>query len=154
MGTRIVIGFLAGFLATVLFFNGAWAVMQSLLGWLPATAPPPWAYAPTVPPFGVPRMLNLPFWGGVWGIVLSFVLLRARGVTYWIGWTLLGALALTLVGTFVVPLIKGQTIADITKSLSLVRLQNGLILNGAWGLGSAILLKVFSPLPMPATAPR
>ncbi|MDX2156389.1 MAG: hypothetical protein SFW09_07755 [Hyphomicrobiaceae bacterium] len=147
MLNRIVIGLVVGVLATVIFFNGAWALLQSGLGWLPAAAPKPWAYAPTVPPFGVPRMINLPFWGGVWGMVLSLVLARARGAAYWLGWTLLGAVALTLAGNFVVPLIKGQSVADVTNAFSALRFRNGLVLNGAWGLGAAILLRLSGQAP-------
>lgn len=142
MAKRIIIGFIAGVLGTLIFFNGAWATMQSVLGWLPAAAPPPWSFAPTVAPFGVPRFANLPFWGGVWGAVLAVVLVNARGATYWLLWTLLGALALTVAGNFVIPLIKGLAWPDIVKAFNVFRFRNGLVLNGAWGLGTAIVLKV------------
>lgn len=151
MGKSIAFGFIAGALAVAIFFNGAWIVLQDVLGWLPAAAPRPWALEPRVPPYGVPRVANLIFWGGVWGSVLALALCGARGAAYWILWTLLGAVALTLVGNFVVPLIKGQSLENINKGLSLVRFRNGLILNGMWGLGAAILLKLFGAAPRPVT---
>ncbi len=134
-------------LGTVIFFSGTYAALQSVLGWIPPTAPPPWAFAPTVPPFGVPRFANLPFWGGVWGAVLAVLLTQARGAAYWILWTLLGAVALTMVGNFVVPLIKGQSWDQIIKAINVVRFRNGLGLNGSWGLGTAIALKVLGAGP-------
>lgn len=141
LAKRIIVGFIAGVLGTIVFFAAAYAILQSGLGWIPVSTPPPWAYAPTVPPFGVPRFANLPFWGGVWGAFLAVLLTNARGAGYWLLWTLLGAFALTLAGNFLVPLIKGQSWANIAGSINPLRLRNGLVLNGAWGLGTAVVLR-------------
>src|SRR3546814_2115930 len=68
--------------------------------------------APTRP-FGVPQVVSLAFWGGVWGFVFSWVEPKfPRGAGYWIAALLFGAIFPTLVAWFVVAPIKGQPVAD------------------------------------------
>jgi hypothetical protein len=45
-------------------------------GFIPPNAPPFWSMTPAIPPFGVPRHVNLTFWGGVWGLVLNLLFHR------------------------------------------------------------------------------
>jgi hypothetical protein len=134
---RLALGFVAGFLAVLVFHQGMYALMYAI-GFV---ASPPFQVQP-VPPFGVPRFWSLAFWGGVWGIV--FVLAEPyfpRGAKYWIAALVFGALALTLVSWFIVAPIKGTPIAGGWKIASMSR---GLILNGAWGLGTAVLLWLYA----------
>jgi hypothetical protein len=91
-----------------------------------------------VPPLGVPSVLSKAFWGGVWGLALIPILARLSGVAYWAGWTLVGAVALTLVAFFVVPPIKGEAM----PAPMLPRFVVGLLVNGAWGFGTALFLRV------------
>ena len=86
----------------------------------------------------MPSVLSKAFWGGVWGLALIPVLARLNGAAYWAGWTLVGAVALTLVAFFVVPPIKGEAM----PALMLPRFVVGLLVNGAWGFGTALFLRV------------
>ncbi|HYH10485.1 MAG TPA: hypothetical protein VEK11_25800 [Thermoanaerobaculia bacterium] len=87
-------------------------------------------------PFGVPAVISLAFWGGLWGIILGAVLLRTRGATYWIVAIVLGAIAPTLVAAFVAAPLKGQPAGGNAK-MAVV----GLTVNAAWGLGTALIAR-------------
>src|SRR5215472_9070721 len=63
-----------------------------------------------IPPFGVPQIVSQCFWGGLWGIVLAWTLAHWRNVNYWLLAFAFGLVIPTLVGWFVVPLIKGTPI--------------------------------------------
>ena len=130
-----IYGFIAGFLAVLIFHQGFWYLLNQM-----GVIPPDRSAWPTdpVPPFGVPSVLSKAFWGGVWGLALIPVLARLSGATYWAGWTLVGAVALTLVAFFVVPPIKGEAI----PAPMLPRFVVGLLVNGAWGFGTALFLRV------------
>ena len=57
-------GFFAGFLA-VLTVHQAVIAAGGALGFLPGATG--WAMRP-VPPLGIPQVLSLAFWGGIWGM--------------------------------------------------------------------------------------
>lgn len=89
-------------------------------------------------PFGVPSLISLSFWGGVWGLILGLILLRARGAKYWVLAAVVGAIAPTLVAAFVVAPLKGmQTGGNVGKLLAI-----GLIVNAAWGLATAAFYRL------------
>ena len=132
----LVLAFVAGFLAVLIFHQGVWWLLKSR-GIMPANIPPAWTMGPSMPPLGVPRLISNSFWGGVWAIALALALRGADGAGFWLPWTGLGAVALTLVALFVVPLLKGDAV-----SASLQRFAVGCLLNGAWGFGTALLLRV------------
>ena len=135
---RAVMGFVAGALSVVTLFFAAWAAVRAA-GFIPPTAPPIWAMD-GVPPFGVPKAINLAFWGGVWGLVLNMIFGGLRGAGYWLAWILAGAIAVAGVAIFVVPAIKGLPIANLTPQRFMI---SG-FLNGIFGLGAAIWLRLVS----------
>ena len=128
-------GFLAGALSVVTVMSCAWWIARSA-GWLPANANPLWSFAPAVPPFGVPRVINLMFWGGVWGLALAILFRNLRGSSYWLAWLLAGAIAVAGTAIFIVPAIKGAPFAVPTAQ----RLMTSGFLNGAFGLGAGLWL--------------
>jgi hypothetical protein len=136
---RAVMGFVAGALSVVTFMSAAWLLARAG-GYVPANAPPLWAMDPRVAPWGVPRVANLLFWGGLWGLVLNLLFRGLSGVGYWLAWLLAGAIAVAAVAIFVVPAIKGQAFA----APSTQRLMVSGFLNGVFGLGIAIWLQLFS----------
>ena len=128
----ILLGFVAGFLATLTVHQLAIGLLH-LLG---AVANPPYSMRP-IPPLGVPSVLNLAFWGGLWGIVWALVADRMpRRWPLWFAGLIFGALAPTLVGWFVVAPIKGQAVAN---GFNPARMWIGPLVNGVWGLGTALI---------------
>jgi hypothetical protein len=130
-----IFGFVAGSIAVAVFHQSLWAVFN-LIGLIPPDRPA-WPMDP-VPPFGVPDVISKAFWGGVWGAALALLIGRLQGGAYWASWILIGAVALSLVAFYVVPPIKGQPIPALWP-----RFAAALALNGVWGFGTALLLKLF-----------
>jgi hypothetical protein len=131
--------FIAGFFAT-LFFH------QSVLGLLHAAnpaAPAPFNLMP-VPPLGVPAVISLAFWGGLWGIVLWLLIRNSTGAKHWTLATLIGAVAPSAVALFVVMPLKGMGVAAGWDPKVIV---GALILNGAWGIGVAMLMRLMQKAP-------
>jgi hypothetical protein len=60
-----------------------------------------------------------------------------RGGSYWAGWIIVAAIALPLVAFFVVPPIKGEPIPELWP-----RFLASMMLNGAWGFGTALFLRL------------
>src|SRR4051812_50114057 len=80
--TRLVVGFIAGFVSVLTFQSGLIAIFHAS----GAISLAPWRMTP-VPPFGVPQSLSAAFWGGLWGI--AYALLEPR-LTARLGWWLGG----------------------------------------------------------------
>ena len=125
---KYVLPFAAGFVATLLFHQGLIALLHAF-GVVPFGA---WSMAATWP-LGVPKVISLAFWAGLWGVVLAIPLRRRRGVQWWVGWALLGAIGPTAAALLVVFPLKGWTVTGGAIVL-------GALLNGFWGLGTALLL--------------
>ncbi len=134
-GTRVILGFVSGFVAVLLFHQ----VMLGLLKVVGLTDRGPFPFQPTAP-FGIPQVVSAAFWGGLWGIILAFVERKfGRGSAYWTAALLFGALALSLVAWFVVLPLKGQPAAGGWDPAAMAA---ALLVNGAWGVGTAMLLKL------------
>ena len=127
-----LLAFLAGFVATLVFHQGALWLLH-LAGMTPGT---PFVMKP-VPPFGVPKVISLAFWGGVWGVIMIAAIAKARA--FYLVATIFGAILPTLVAAFVIAPLRHMPIAGSPGKLLAV----GLIVNGAWGLGTAVLYRLF-----------
>lgn len=138
--TRALFGFIAAALSVLTFHQGLIALLHAL-GLVPFTAYPTWA----VPPFGVPMIVNLCFWGGLYGLVFGLLLPRFAWPT-WLCGVILGVIA-GLVGLFIVAPIKGVPVA---ANWHPVRIALVLIINAFWGLGVGVIL----PLMLPRNARR
>ncbi|SDD43516.1 hypothetical protein [Aquimonas voraii] len=127
----LILAFVAGFLATLFFHQGGlW-----LLNLSGKAAVAPWNMNP-VAPLGVPAVLSLAFWGGLWGIALWALIRRSTGARFWMLAIVLGALLPSLVAWFVVFPLKG---IELSSPLII----GALILNGLWGLGVAVYMRLF-----------
>jgi len=127
--------FLAGFFSTLIFHQGLLAILHAA----GATPRAPYSLDP-VPPLGVPAVLSLAFWGGVWGILLWLVIAGAHGPRYWLVALLFGAVAPSAVALLVVLPLKGQPAGGGWKPAIII---GALVLNGAWGLGAALFMRLF-----------
>jgi hypothetical protein len=139
--SRVDIGkaFLAGSLSVLIFQQG----LALLLYQAGVSSRAPYPMNP-VPPFGVPQTLSAAFWGGLWGIILAAVLRSVgSGLRYWLTAILFGGIVVSAVLLFVVFPIKGRPLAagwDM-HIWFLIFCSHAL-----FGLGTAILLRVFSSL--------
>ena len=128
--------FIAGFVSTLVFHQGVlWLLYVS--GVSPRA---PWNMTP-VPPLHIPTVISLAFWGGVWGIVLWALINASTGNAYWIRALVIGALGPSLIAWFVVMPIKGMGLAGRWDPKIIV---GALLLNGAWGLGVALLMRLLN----------
>ncbi len=122
--------FPAGFIATLVFHQGVFAILH-YAGILP--------YAPfnmkATPPLGVPAVISLAFFGGLWGIPIWLMVKNATGAMYWIKVIAFGAIGPTAVAMGVVMPLKGVPFNPTF-------LVFGLILNAAWGLGLGLLMRL------------
>jgi hypothetical protein len=134
---RLLSGFVAGFLATLIFHQLVLAVL-----WSARVAPfGPFQMAPTKP-FGVPLVFSLAFWGGVWG--LPYALMERRfpaGKGYWAAAFLFGAILTSLVALLVVLPLKSRPVGGGWRLSLLVTV---FLINGAWGIGTGVIRKAMS----------
>ena len=131
---RALFGFVAGFVATLVFHQ----VMLQILHMGGIAPNPAWPMKP-VPPFGVPAVVSLAFWGGVWGAILIPIIDHRRGSAYYVLAIILGAILPTLVAWFVVAPLKHQPIAS---GWNPKRMMIGPIVNAAWGFGTALIYRL------------
>jgi hypothetical protein len=130
---RFVLGFIAGFIAVLMFHQPALALLNDI-GFTHAGT---YSLKATAP-FGVPQLISLAFWGGVWGVLFAAIEHRfARGNLYWLYAFVFGAIFPTFVAWFVVAPLKGLPLAG---GWDAHRMITGLVINGAWGIGTALLL--------------
>lgn len=131
---KFVYAFVAGFVSTLLFHQGLlFALFKA-----GATTKGAWDMTP-VPPLGVPSVISLALFGGLWGIALWWMIRGQPGAMYWTMATVLGALLPTLVALFVVFPLKGlKFAADWDPKIWI----GALLVNAAWGIGVAVLMKL------------
>jgi len=138
LGTAII-AFISGFVAVPIFHQGVWAAWHNA-GKAPSA---PFNMTP-VPPFGIPTIVSSSFWGGLWGIVLAWLLpLAAPSMGYWPAAIVLGALLTSIVALMVVAPLKGRPFAG---GWSPRVWAFALSVNAAWGFGTGLLLRLFGGL--------
>ena len=132
----VILGFVAGAIGVLLFHQGGVLALY-LLNVLPS---PPYSMRATAP-LGIPQVLSSAFWGGLWGIVLVWCMTALRSADrLWVA-LLFGGILPTLVGILVVTPLKG---GDPLARLEIAGLLRGFVINGAWGLGTAIAYRLLN----------
>ena len=132
----LLLGFLAGFFATLIFHQLTLTVL-----WALGVAPfGPFSMKDTQP-FGVPAVLSLAFWGGIWGILFAFIHGGFPRGSYWVITFLFGAVLPSLVALLVVLPLKGRPLGG---GGHLPLLVTAFLINGAWGIGTGVILKMLS----------
>jgi hypothetical protein len=133
----LAFGFLAGFVATLLFHQSAWFILHQ--AGIVAADRPAWPLDP-IPPLGVPSVVSKAFWGGLWGAGLALTFARLDGGAYWAAWLVIGALAPTLFGMYVVTAIKGEPVPALWPRIGI-----SAFVNASWGVGTALILRLLQP---------
>ena len=132
---RLRLGFVAAVISVLLFHQGAWAILHQMD--VPQLGMPNPFPVDRVPPFGIPRIISLCFWGGLWGAAFGTAWRGSKG-SYLFGGFWLGVIAV-LVSFFVVAPLKGLPIAGGGDLINWIR---ALLINCSWGVGVAIVLPV------------
>jgi hypothetical protein len=132
---RLGQAFVAGVLAVPVFHQILLWILHAA-GIVPNA---PFNMAPTKP-LGLPELVSISFWGGVWGVVFAVTLRQwFRGTAYWIAAPVAGGVALTLVFMLVVWPLKFGGFPPHPLGLFIL----GFLLNAAWGIGWALFLHCF-----------
>jgi hypothetical protein len=134
--TRLLFSFIAGFLATLIFHQLTLAVL-----WVAGMAPVAPFSTDATQPFGVPAVLSLAFWGGVWGIIYGLIDGSFPRGAYWVMAFLFGAILPSLVALVVVLPLKGHPMGGGWRPPLLL---TAFLINGAWGIGTGLFLRTLS----------
>jgi hypothetical protein len=130
---RTALGFIAAAIAVVTVHEGIiYALTQS--GWIQGTA---WGMQP-VAPWGVPRLVNGMFWGGLWGALFALIYERLPGAVPWLKGLLYG-LAIVIVSNWILlPVIKGYVFGQPNQMLfggwNPLRMLASAVIVGGFGL--------------------
>jgi hypothetical protein len=126
--------FVAGFVSTLLFHQGLLTLF-----YLAAVVPrAPYDFR-AVSPLAIPAVISLAFWGGAWGVAIWPLLENVEGLAYWVRAQVISAIASGSVTLFIVSPLKGMSMAGGWNPKVIV---STLILNGTWGLGMALLMRL------------
>lgn len=127
-----VLAFVSGFLSTLVFHQG----LIALLYWAGLAPSAPFAMD-AVPPLGVPAVLSLAFWGGIWAGPIWWLVRRFQGMGYWLWGVVSGAIGPTAVALLVVFPLK-------EREVTLEMVPAGLLVNAAWGVGLMLMMYPWS----------
>ena len=127
----LVLGFIAGALAVPLGHQ----IVALILYFVVQGRAFPWDMTPQANAHGLPRVVNLSFWGGVWGILWALISpVVPRGSLYYVIATIFGAICATAVSAYVVTYLKGLPAGSFAGY--------GLYLNAGWGLAAAAFFEL------------
>ncbi len=132
---RAFLGAVAGAISVLVFQQGLWLLLHD--AGLMVLAPYP---TRPVPPFNVPQIADLCFWGAFYGAL--FAILKPRiAIPGWLSGLGLGFVT-ALIGWFVVLPLKGLPAANGWVPAAMMRF---LALNLAWGIGVSLILPLLKP---------
>lgn len=161
---NIVLGFVAGALAVLIFHQGMYYLMSTsnMVGGQPWRMEPlpanrmPESIAEFFRPWGgVPRLFNQMFWGGLWGALFGLVENRMPAGPIWLKGFFFGLIGPMLIGGWLVlELVRGEPIFNgFFNEYNWSLLRNGFLLNGlAFGLGLGIVYGIISHRAAPVQA--
>ena len=126
--------FVAGFVSTLVFHQGLLTLF-----YLAAVVPRAPYDLKAALPLAIPAVISLDFWGGAWGVAIWPFLKNVNGSAYWVRAQVISAIASGSMTLFIVSPLKGMSIAGGWNPKVIV---STLILNGTWGLGTALLMRL------------
>ncbi len=141
---RALLGFVAAAISVLTFHQGMIGLLH-LLGFVPGGMPAPYDIT-AVPPLGVPRLLDLCFWGGLYGLVFGLLVPKFTW-PLWLCGLITGIIA-SLVGMFIVAAIKGQPVGGGWVLMGWLR---SFVINGSFGVGLGLIYPLLARrTPVPA----
>jgi len=133
--TRVFLGCVAGAISVIVCHQ----TTLQIFFWL-GLAPQAAFRVAHVPPFNMPMVVSITFWGAIYGGLFAAVLPRLRG-PIWLNGLPLGLCAM-LIGWFVFQPLKGQPVAFGWQTGPLLR---SLTAYELWGLGVGVILPLLHP---------
>jgi hypothetical protein len=104
---------------------------------------------PAIPPWGVPRLVNNIFWGGLWGALFGLVYAWIPGGMAWLKGLIFGLLIVVVSNWILLPLIKGQVFGQANQVLfggwNTTRMWIVAVIVGGFGLGLGIIYGLIGP---------
>jgi len=132
---KILSGFMAGYFSTIIFHQLAVSIFWGI-GAIPFR---PYSMDPTIP-FGIPGVLSLSFWGGVWGIIFMFVYNKIPVINnFWLKAFLFGGIFPPIAGIFIVGPLKGRPVGTGLTPMFILLI---FVINGIWGAGTGFFIKI------------
>jgi hypothetical protein len=135
----LVKAFAAGFASTLVFHQGLLTLF-----YLAAVVPRAPYDLRALPPMAIPAVISLAFWGGAWGVAIWPFLKHVAGPAYWLRALVISTIASGSVTLFIVSPLKGMPMAGGWNPKVIV---STLLLNGTWGLGMALLMRLMRVSP-------
>jgi hypothetical protein len=141
---RIALGFIAAAIAVIVVHE---AIIYGLTqaGLIRGTA---WGMRP-IPPWGVPRLVNNVFWGGLWGALFAVVYDRLPGGKAWVKGLIYGLFIAVAGSWLLVPLIKGHVFGQpgqvLFGGLNPTRMLATILIVGGFGLALGAIYGLARP---------
>lgn len=129
----IFIGFIAGFISTIVFHQGILEILFQF-GIIPKA---PYSMTPTKP-FAIPAFISLAFWGGIWGIIPA-VIFKHNSVkfAYWLKLFIFGGVFPPLYAALIVFPLKGIAMNYTPPTIFLM-----FMINAIWGVGTGVVIQI------------
>ena len=138
---RIVLGFIAAALSVLIVHQGIVYILGAT-GYLPGPSRA-WSMTATIPPYGVPYLVNTVFWGGLWGVLFALVYNWIPGGMAWLKGLIFGLFIVVVSNWILLPLIKGQVFGQANQVLfsgyNPTRMLIVVAIVGGFGLGLGII---------------
>jgi hypothetical protein len=136
---RIVCGFIAAAVSVLVVHEGILHLL-SVGGYVRPVA---WSMTPAVAPFGVPRLINNVFWGGLWGALFALAYAKIPCRPAWLKGLVFGLFIVVVSNWILLPLIKGQVFGQPDQVLfggwNATRMGVVVLIVGGFGLGLGIV---------------
>jgi hypothetical protein len=141
---RVVLGFIAAVIAVAIVHEGIiYGLTQA--GWIRGTA---WGMQP-IPPWGVPRLINNMFWGGLWGALFAAIYHRLPSSRAWLKGLIYGLSIVVVSNWLLLPLIKEQIFGQPGQVLfgggDPQRMWPAIVIVGGYGLALGVIYGLIRP---------
>ena len=140
---RMVLGFIAAAISVLIVHQGI-VYGLTATGYLPGPNRA-WSMTATIPPYGVPYLVNTVFWGGLWGVLFALIHRWLPGGWMWLKGLIFGLLIVLISNWTLLPLIKGQ-VFGVTRPPQVLfsgydpmRMLIVVLIVGGFGLGLGII---------------
>jgi len=142
---RVVLGFIAAAISVLIVHEGIIYALNAA-GYIPSRG---WSMTPPIPPWGVPRLVNNVFWGGLWGVLFALLYNWIPGGMAWLKGLIFGIFIVVVSNWILLPLIKGQMFGVPNQVLfggyNPTRMLIVLCIVGGFGLGLGIIYGLIGP---------